>query len=128
MVEIKKIETEFGYWFDICIDDDIFKIFFMGNLDLYWKYQYSGSIRNTDSSKSFVITKESYFLFKLFDRLYNDIKSYNKDYHYYSYDLLFNNDKIEWCCDDCVYEEASSFIIEPMNEAYKLTFKRGLID
>lgn len=148
MVEIRRSETELGYWFEISIDNDIFKIYFMGNLDLFWKYQYKGDIRNIEDSKSFFITKENYFLFKLFDKLYNDIKNcdiynaeacFNKDMfqeirqypidtNSYSYNLLFHDDKIEWRSDDCLYEEASSFTVEAIGEFYKLTFKRGMVD
>lgn len=126
MLEIKKIETEFGYWFDIIINNEIFNIYFMGNLDLYWNYQYNGNILDCDDSKYFIITKENYFLYNLFDKLYNDIKNYQTDT--YSYDLLFHDNKVEWRSDDCFYEEASRFVIEPMDRAYKLTFKIGLVD
>ena len=55
MLEIKKIDTEFGYWFDIIINNEIFNIYFMGNLDLYWNYQYNGNILDCDDSKYFVV-------------------------------------------------------------------------
>ena len=117
-------------------------------MDLYWSYKYNGIILNTDDSKTFYITKDNYFLFQLFDELYNDIKEFNiyheDEFHTkekaqelnqrliksdtYQHNLLFNNNKIEWHCDDCIYEEASMFVIEKMKDSYKLTFKKGKND
>lgn len=148
MVKVTKRKTQFGYLFDIFIDEEVFQIYFAGNLDLYWKYQYKGRILTCDDSKSFFITKENFFLFQLFDKLYNKIKHYNIykgnefrttgqledlrqsliDFDPYQYDLLFHDDKIEWHCDDCIYEEASVFIIEKVDDFYKLTFKKGMVE
>lgn len=147
-MEIKKQKTEFGDAFEFVTEDGVFEICFWGNLDLYWQYRYSDNISDNEDSKSFFITKENYFLFQLFDELYNDIKNYNiyKEDNFntkreakrlnnslikfdsYQHDLLFHDNKIEWHCDDCIYEEASMFIIEKIEEAYKLTFKKGKND
>lgn len=148
MINLKKLKTEFGYSFDFITDDGVFKIYFWGDLDLHWEYHYKDDISKIGDSKSFLITKEKFFLFQLFDDLYHDIKDYHiykEDEFYtkqdverfnksimkfdaYPYDLLFHDDKIEWHCDDCIYEEASMFMIEKLDEAYLLTFKKGIKD
>lgn len=148
MLEIMKQKTEFGDSFEIVTEDGIFDICFLGNFDLYWIYCYNGDILKMADCKSFLITKENMFLFQLFDALYQDIKNYNiykenefntkEDierlnkafikYDSYQHDLLFRDNKIEWHCDDCIYEKASVFVIEKLAEAYQLTFKKGIND
>lgn len=148
MVEINKRKTEFGYFFEITTNEGTFDIFYGGNLDLYWRCRYTGSILKCADSKSFLITKENYFLFQLFEALYHNIKDYNiyhdydftveeicQDsnqelirYHSYQHDLLFKDGKIEWHCDESSYEESSIFKIEPEQDSYKLTFKKGKVD
>ena len=54
-------------------DDKYIRFSYGGNMDLYW------SIHTKDSnvSKKFIITKENYFIYSLFERLINDIKEAN---------------------------------------------------
>ena len=145
MIEIKKYKVDGYYWFDICTDEGIFKIQFCGNLDLYWGYKYRGSIKNIDSSKSFYITKENYFLYSLFDELYNDVKDYNifvpngvideercidSNKRLMESDLgnpkkVFNDGKIDWHSDDFDYDMGSNFVIEKLDDCYKLTFNKS---
>lgn len=74
MLEIKKIKTEFGYSFTILTNQGSFHILYAGNLDLYWSYIPDGSILKQTDTKSFIINKENYFLFSLFETLYNKVK------------------------------------------------------
>lgn len=133
MISINKIKTQFGDWIRINTDDGSFEIDYCGNQDLYWKYVHNGDIL-TSNSKTFYITKENYFLFSLFDKLYNDVISYNifdeKKYNdkLISYDLnnpnkLVQNNCIRWHSDDFDYDEASAFVIEKCINYYKLTFE-----
>lgn len=77
MLEIAKQKTEHGYFFLISTNEGKFSISFQGNLDLYWSYLYDRSIVETSNFKSFVVTKENYFLYSLFEKLYDDIKHCN---------------------------------------------------
>lgn len=73
MLTWNKRKTEFGYTIDIYNSNKILTITFGGNLDLYW-YLKSEEKREVDT---FEITKENYFLYFLFDILYNDIVNCN---------------------------------------------------
>lgn len=44
---------------------------------MYWIYKHNISFLDTPDSKEFFITKENYFLYSMFDELYNDVKDYN---------------------------------------------------
>lgn len=77
MLEIEKKVNEFGNNYIITTNEGKFGIFFAGNLDLYWKNLYQGNIEKQPSSKSFTIIKENYFLYSLFNELYNNIKECN---------------------------------------------------
>ena len=77
MVEIKKEQTENGYDFTIQTNEGNFVISFEGVLDLYWSYIYSGNFLEQPDYKTFTITKENYYLYSLFNKLYDDIKKYN---------------------------------------------------
>lgn len=144
MVEINKYKVDKYYAFDITTDEGCFSIVFGGNLDLYWLYKHEINFFDTPDSKDFYITKENYFLYSLFNELYNDIKDYNiftidmfdnefdwlnKKNDFLEHDMnnskrLFKDKKIEWYCDDFDYDIAGTFIIEKLDECYKLTFNK----
>jgi len=145
MVSVEKIKYEKGYEFKFNLDEGIFTIIFAGNLDLYWDCK-SKNILDEEKDKEFLITKENYFLYSLFERLYECIKDYNFEDVFSDEDELFlkefqnsliNNDKnnekklfkngrVDYHSDDYPYDESSSFQIEKLEEAFKLTFKRGI--
>jgi hypothetical protein len=77
MLKIEKKKREQGYCFIISTNDGKFEISFEGNLDLYWSNIYSGNLLEAPNSKSFTITKENYYLYSLFDELYENIKNCN---------------------------------------------------
>lgn len=144
MLDIKKYKINNYDCFDFITDDGIFQILFCGNLDLYFRYKYNGNKLNGPDSKDFYITKENYFLYSLFDKLYEDVRDYNifvsDDYiteedclanrkYFRETDLsnprkLFKDNRIEWHCDDFDYDEAGSFVIERLDDCYKLTFNK----
>ncbi len=77
MLEITKGKNEHGYIFTILTDEGKFDISFAGNLDLYWGYVYDGNLLEIPNVKKFKITKENYYLYSLFEELYEDIKNCN---------------------------------------------------
>ena len=126
-MKLTKQETEFGL--DIILEDDNkkFMIYFAGNLDLDW------IIRSEEDSykQSFIITKENYDLYNLFDELYNDIENINiydeekgKLCSRSNYNELFDkeNKTITWYSDETAHEVANILTIKKDNESFKLDF------
>lgn len=155
MVKIEKIQTEKGYTFIIATDEGIFSISFCGNLDLYFNYECDRSILDETPLKKFTITKENYFLYSIFDTLYENVKNCNVHYLDNTLSLddeeifedrsqelnnelrrqeesnprrLFKNNKIEWHSDDYDYDETSILCIKKLEEEIELTFQKGRTD
>ena len=80
MEKVEKIVTEKGYTFKIITDDGVFSISFCGNLDLYFNYECKGINIDNESVKKFTITKENYFLYSIFETLYENIKNCHINY------------------------------------------------
>lgn len=148
MLTWNKRKTEFGYTIDIYNSNKILTITFGGNLDLYW-YLKSEEKREVDT---FEITKENYFLYFLFDILYNDIvncnlfkvydeelsfvnsimelqKIYNRKKElnkifseYEEYKRLYNGEYICWYSDDDSIEDANYVKIIKDDDKYILEF------
>ena len=81
MVDIKskkEARDDEGYYykFTITTDDGEFDIHFARNLDLYWSYFANQRLKPGDK-KIITITKENYFLYSLFEELYEDVENYN---------------------------------------------------
>jgi len=154
MIEIEKTINGRGYdFFTINTDDGIFSISFQGNLDLYFNYECKNLLKET-SEKTFILTKENYYLYSLFSKLYEDIKNCNvydenelKDDNIWGFGLtnaqlnkeirnqeernpyrLFQNNKVEFHSDDFDYEESSILYIEKIDDKIKLTFQKGKND
>lgn len=128
MQEIKKFKDSFGYnEFLIETDEGKFRILFAGNLDLYWTCYKSEDINN--DKQDFFITKENYFLYSLFDKLYEDIKN-NRIYYDITSDKyyecknneLFKDGKIDWYSDEFYEEIASRLLIDKEDDRFKVTF------
>lgn len=77
MIKIDKCKNENGYYFFITTDEGKFEISFAGNLDLYWSNIYMSTLYEEPSFKKFTISKENYFLYSLFEKLYNGVKNCN---------------------------------------------------
>jgi len=148
MLTWNKRKTTFGYTIDIFDDNKILTITFWGNLDLYW-YLKSEEKREVDT---FEITKENYFLYSLFDILYNDIVNcnlfkvyeeelsfvnsikelqmiYNRKENlnkvfseYEEYKRLYNGKYICWYSDDDSIEDANYVKIIKKEDKYVLEF------
>lgn len=148
MLTWNKRKTTFGYTIDIFDDNKILTITFGGNLDLYW-YLKSEEKREVDT---FEITKENYFLYSLFDILYNDIVNcnlfkvyeeelsfvnsikelqmiYNRKENlnkvfseYEEYKRLYNGKYICWYSDDDSIEDANYVKIIKKEDKYVLEF------
>lgn len=151
IMNIAKRKTEFGYAFDIVTDEGCFIIEYRGNLDLYFRCQYQGSILKCEDKLDFYITKENYYLYSLFDTLYNRVKNYeifsndqNEKSHNefwleedvdtnqrirerdtYNPRRLFQNNCIKWHSDDYNYEDASVLEIGKLEDMYQITFHKG---
>lgn len=158
MVKIEKIQTEKGYTFKITTEEGTFSISFCGNLDLYFNYECDKCILDEPSSKKFIITKENYFLYSIFDKLFEDVKNCNIYYMDDDENLeledddifsvcnreelnnelrireesnprrLFKNNKVEWHSDDYDYDETSVLTIEKLEEEIEIVFNKGRTD
>ena len=133
MVNVDKTNNCHGYdVITITTNEGSFEISFQNNLDLYWRYAYEGNIQLTPDQKEFLITKENYYIYQLFETLYNSIKkgeielykledseeldSNNKILatNTSAHNLLYNNGILDWHSDDSVYENSSRLIIEQL--------------
>lgn len=104
-----------------------FIIAFSGALDLHFMLQ------NFGDKPYFIIDKDNYIIYELFDKLYNEIKNCNiygnvmlepKD----RYELLFKDDIIEWRCDDFPYDIAPYFNIIKEEDYYIIRFNQCIYD
>lgn len=135
MQEIKKIDNGTGYdEFHIETNEGVFEISFQGNLDLYWNYRSKEIILDKPNEKEFIITKENYYIYELFYKLYESIKnrkvycSYNDEEYIevredeYNPCKLFKDGIIDWHSDDNDYENASRLLIKKEDEIFRVTF------
>lgn len=70
---MKFVKEKSEYGLNICLYDEgkCLSFIYSGNGDLYW------SINSDNNDFSFVITKESYGVYSLFEKLFNDIENIN---------------------------------------------------
>lgn len=145
MLEIKRSINSHGYdVFDIMTDNGTFEISYENNLDLYWRYIYRDSIDKVENTKIFKITKENYYLYSLFEKLYQAIKEKkpyktfpnyideelrNKKLKYYGRYELYKNRTITWYSDDFAeFANASNFGITKENDYFLVTFVKSKIE
>ena len=134
MVDVNKYKNGHDYdCFNIVTDDGEFSIQFENNLDLYWSYLYKENFLDTKDSYEINVTKENYFLFLLFDELYENIKN---DKIILDEDVLssrsgdrerlFINDSVCYISDDFPEDEASFFEIKKVDEdTFNLKFTKS---
>lgn len=132
MQELKRDKNSFGYdVFIINTDTGSFEISFQNNGDLYWRYIHSGSILDAPSSHEIIITKENYYIYELFNELYENIKIgrvyYGENYFEERINNIFKNGKIEWYSDEQPKEITSKLIIEKEEDIFKVTFQKNKI-
>jgi len=73
-MKVIKKKNDFGIDIVIMDDDKYIRFSYLGNLDLYWSF-YN---KNMDINNNyFIITKENYGVYRLFENLFNDIKNIN---------------------------------------------------
>ena len=139
MITMEKRKNGNGYdVITIYTEEGSFNISYQGNLDLYWDINYTGKYRDVPEVKTFIITKENYYLYSSLEQLYkaikekkpfgngiyDDLKEKKYDDKYFPYKLWKDN-KIEWHSDDFRYDEASILTISKEKESFKIEFKRS---
>ena len=144
MLELSKTKNSHGYdCYEIITNEGSIYISFENNMDLYWTYVCQGNILKHSDSKELYITKENYEIYNFFDALYNSVVHYsvyeeNKNFFSSEYipwavnennpEALVSNGIITWHSDDYVYEKASKFSVEKMDDEYKITFTKSKMD
>lgn len=133
-MKVVKQESEFGLDIFFKEEKKYLAITYMGNLDLYWSI-YSDDI-NKDNE--FIITKENYEVYKLFDQLFNDIININvfndeepdeekemyRLYNKSNYNELYNENTntITWYSDETASEVANILKIKKEYGTFKIQF------
>ena len=145
-MKVESTKTEFGKKIDLIENNNIFTMLFGGNGDLYW------SIKNLDNkeklfNEKFIITKENYFIYSLFETLYDDIVNCNifkqENDLYYSYvngvyynhlnDIvresrayhdLYDGNSITWVSDDRDLSFISSVKISMFQDYFLIEFMK----
>ena len=134
MINLKKEKIDSGYKIIINTEQGEFLIIFAGNLDLYFGCRTTMLV--DDEEKSFLITKENYPLYLIFEELFDNVKNCKifdsdttnnelKEKERSNTHKLFHDNKIEWYSDDGEYEKVSRMVIEKEEDSYKFTFVRS---
>ena len=136
-MKISKEKSEAGLNIFLEENDSCLSMVYGGNGDLYWCIRSRNRTMEDDSKKDmFVITKENYALYSLFEELYNDIKEINifedfednKDiyrlYNHSNYYELFDDDNstITWYSDETSNEVANYLEIKKEKDCFVITF------
>lgn len=139
MIEVKRSKNGYNYdVFDIVTNEGILEISYENNFDLYWSYKYMNMIDKEGSIKELVINKENYYVYSLFDELYNNIKNHTPWKYYENddfelehtkvrdYNCLYHNKMITWYSDDFAdINLASSFTIKKYKDKYIVIIKKS---
>ena len=136
-MKISKENNEFGLQIFIEEENSYLSIFYGGNLDLYWAiHSNKRKLENDSKSDMFVITKENYDLYNLFENLFKDIKEINlfedfeedKDkyrvYNRSNYQELFDekNKTITWYSDETAHEVSNYLKIKKEKDCFIINF------
>ena len=133
MQEIEKHKNGYGYdTFVIKTLEGSFEILFAHNGDLYWRYLSGINVLDDKEKQELTITKENYFIYKLFYNLYESIKNNKVYYDEENYlevrereNNLFKDNKIEWYSDELPIEIASKLTITKEEESFKVIFEKS---
>jgi len=139
-MKIVKQNSEFGLNIYFLDNDDYLAFTFGGNLDLYWSIH----SKNSSNKHCFIITKENYGVYKLFEQLFNDIENINifgkidnlfygkqeyeksryKLFNCSNYNELFDkeNNTITWYSDETAHEVANVLKIKKEKDLFKIEF------
>lgn len=142
MLELeKKKDYKNDYEYIIKTDEGSLDIMLGGNDDLYWIFKQS--ISDIDDFLTFSITKDDYFIYNLFDEVYDSVKS-GSPLKYYdkvrlgNYDFtkdhlcirskekLFKDDNVSWHSDDYHYDDAPIVNINKEDDIINVTFEKGI--
>lgn len=127
-MKVLRYDNEHGSLFELRKDNVIFKIFLGGNGDLYW------IIDNLDKDdglfyQDFLITKENYFIYFLFEQLYMNIVSCKFDEKKVKqnekYNSLVNDKCITWISDDRDYKYNCAVKISKIDDIFLLEFVKS---
>lgn len=134
MLKINKIKEDNNtYRIEIIFEDKILVMYYGNNLDLYWyiKKNSGFSFDDINKTESFTITKDDYYLYSLFNKLYESIKANKvlfkdeelfKNNNTYVYNKIFKQDHLEWISDESLDEKSNILNIIPIEDGYKLEF------
>lgn len=135
-IKIKRKANDF-HMYDYELNDgkNIFQILFGGTLDLYFVLRTKNEIPYEGKTNiDFIISKDNYELYSLFDTLYNDvinIRLYDEERLNHGYkrrreykSLVSKDKKITWMSDDEPDNIADRVVISKEEDSYKLTFRR----
>ena len=131
MQEIEKYKNAWDYdTFVIRTNEGAFEMLFAPNGDLYWRYLSEKSILNDKQIQELTITKENYFVYELFYKLYESIKNNKVFYEKESYfevmeNKLFKNNMIEWYSDELPIDITSKLTIKKEEETFKIKFEKS---
>lgn len=98
-MKVIKKNTKYGTDIFLECDDKYISFTFRGNLDLYWMIhrRYNNNINDNYKYDYFIITKENYNLYKLFENLFYNIENINIfDLDSFIPSYIDENDKTEY--------------------------------
>ena len=146
-MKVKKQRNEFGLNIFLEEEDRYLAFTFGGNGDLYWSLH----LKKENSNNQFVITKENFGIYRLFEQLYEDIESINiweeddfpfyrdaeeqrnyqerekeryRVFHAANYDELFNEKEktITWYSDETSHSVSNIVKIKKEQDRFKIEF------
>lgn len=101
---------------------------------MYWRYLSEIGVLDDKPVQELIITKENYFVYQLFYKLYESIKN-DKIYYSdeendcfevnYKTNNLFHDDTIEWYSDELPIEITSKLTIKKEDETFKVLFEKS---
>lgn len=131
MQEIERYNNVWGYdTFVINTLEGSFEILFAPNGDLYWDYLSERNVSEDKQIQEITVTKENYFLYELFYKLYESIKNNKVIYNNEIWlekdeNNLFQNNMIEWYSDELPIDITSKLTIRKENETFKVLFQKS---
>lgn len=133
MIDVDRYKNVYGFdTFVIKTIEGSFEILFAPNGDLYWNYLSEINILDNKEKQELTITKENYFIYEAFYKLYESIKSnkvfYDNENYYEVKEIenkLFKNGMIEWYSDELPIEITSKLTITKADETFKVIFEKS---
>lgn len=130
---LKKVESEFGYDINLKVEEGTFKIYYGGNLDLYWTFWPNDF--NLEACKYPLLISKDDEVYSIFELLYDDIMTCNFSSHHKQrlkttdeYALLCQDETICWHSDEQVYEDANCVFISKQENGIFIEFDFKNVD